>query len=93
MTVTYSEYITDRRNFFRKHDNDFRVQTSGLDEYARYTKTYIFEDGAMWYELMGPEYVTTETEVKLVKVKIDVKMYKTEYWSSESPSKYYYEKY
>lgn len=93
MTVTYKEYELDKKNFFEKHHYDYRVETSPMDEYGRYSKTYCFEDGATWYEVMSPEYVTTEVEVKKVIVKVEVKMFKTEYWSSEKGSRFYYEKF
>lgn len=93
MTVTYKQYSEERGNFFKNHEYDYKVETSMMDEYGRYTKTYIFDDGATWYELMSPEFVTETIEIKLVNVKVEVKMLKTEYWSSESGSKYYYEKF
>lgn len=97
MTVNYNEYSNDKKAFFSKHDNDFNTFTSSMDEYGRYHKEYVFSDGAIWYELMRPEYVTEdiELEVKGVKVKtqIKVKLFRIEFWSTESGSKYYYEKF
>lgn len=93
MTVNYKEYNEDKNNFFKKHNNDFKCETSPMDEYGRYWKTYVFEDGAVWYEAMSPEFVSYEVEVKLVKITEQVKMLRTEYWSSEFGSKFYYEKF
>ena len=45
MTVKYEEYIQDKQAFFNKHDNEFTIQTSSMDEYSRYHKEYIFDDG------------------------------------------------
>lgn len=93
MTVTYKEYTEDKRNFFEKHDYDFTCDTSNMDEYGRYCKTYSFADGAQWIEDMCPTTEVVETEVCKAKVKITVKMFRTEYYSTESGSKYYYEKF
>lgn len=93
MTTTYKEYSEERKTFFEKHDNDYCIYTSSLDEYNRYTKVYQFIDGAVWYELMTPVIETKVVEICKVNVEVEVKLLKTEYWSSESESKYYYEKY
>ena len=94
MTVSYKEYNEMKKNFFEKHDFDFKTNTSSLDEYNRYHKEYIFADGAMWYEVMSPEWEEVEAEVKYVKVKVSVKLFRTEFWSSDdATSRYYYEKY
>lgn len=92
MTVTYKEYEADKKKFFEKHGYDYRVDTSQMMD-ERYAKTYLFEDGATWYELMCAEYVTEVVELKKVKVQVSVKMFKTEYWSSEEGSRFYYEKF
>lgn len=94
MTVNYETYNNEKLAFIRKHDKkEWHIETSPMDEYGVYYKTYIFEDGAQWCERMSPEYETIETEVHFVKVKAEVKFLKTEFWSTESGSKYYYEKF
>ena len=93
MTVTYTEYSEDRKNFFSKHNNDFSVETSSMDEYGRYWKTYNFEDGAQWFEAMCPTYEQADVEIKKVLVHVQVKMLRTEYWNTEAGSKCYYEKF
>ncbi|MDD6648285.1 MAG: hypothetical protein PUF60_10870 [Firmicutes bacterium] len=93
MIVTAKEYVNDRIRFFEKHDYNYRVDTSPMDEYGRYSKTYNFTDGAQWFEVMSPEYVEHKIEVKLVKTTVEIKLFKTEYWSTESGSKYCYEKF
>lgn len=93
MTVTYKEYTDDKKRFFEKHDYDYRIHTSPMDEYGVYTKTYCFKDGAQWFEVMSPEYVDFEVMVKMVVIRDKVKMFRTEYWSTEAGSKYYYEKF
>ena len=93
MTVNYDTYIAEKKAFFEKHDYNYKCDTSSMDMYGRYTKTYSFEDGAQWMELMSDEYVEQEVEVKLVKMNVKFHLFKTEFWSTESGSKYYYEKY
>lgn len=94
MTVTYTEYRHDKDVFFRKHRNDFDCETSPMDEYGRYHKTYTFKDGAIWYETMFPEYVKQNVEIKLCNVEIEIKMFVTEFWNTDkSETKRYYEKF
>lgn len=96
MTVTYKDYDKEQQTFFGKHNNDYSCETSPMDEYGRYLKTYSFEDGAVWYEAMSPceEIVETKAIVHGVEVtfKNKVKFLRVEYWTSEFGSKYYYEK-
>lgn len=91
MTVNYEAYDEQKTNFFRKHDNDFRCDTSSMDEYGRYWKTYTFKDGATWYEAMSPVEEIAEVMVHECKCKVKVKFLRIEFWSSEFGSKYYYE--
>lgn len=93
MTVKFNEYNDDKNNFFKKHDYNFKCGISSMDEYGCYHKEYVFEDGAIWYEAISPEYVDYEVEVKLVKIHETIKMFRTEFWSTESASKYYYERF
>lgn len=94
MTVNYETYNNEKRAFFKKHHNDFTCDTSSMDEYGRYYKTYSFADNAVWYETMSPEYVSQEIEVKLCKVTVEVKMFRTEYFNTDdAKSRYYYEKF
>lgn len=92
-TVSYKEYNELKLNFVEKHNHDFEVETSPMNEYGVYHKTYAFADGAVWYETMSPVYEDYEVEVKGVKVKGSVKLLRTEFWSTEEGSKYYYEKF
>ena len=47
MTVSYKDYFETKKAFFEKHGFDFTTHTSSMDEYDRYHKDYIFEDGAI----------------------------------------------
>ena len=90
MTVDYNGYMNEKIEFISKHNHDFIVETSPMDDYGCYYKTYIFADGAMWYEKMSPQTVPAIAEAHGVKCKVDVKLFCTEFWSTESGSKFYY---
>lgn len=94
MTVTNNkEYEYEKYGFLRKHELK-DVITSQMDEYGVYHKEYICEDGAIWYEVMSPVYEKDTVEIKRVQVEVEVKMLRTEYWSSDNAeSKFYYEKF
>lgn len=92
--VNWREYTKAKKDFMWKHDNDFRVETSPMDEYGRYYKTYICADGALWYEIMTPTYETGTAFIRGCEVKVEIKMLRTEFYSSDdSESKYYYERF
>lgn len=94
MTVNYKEYEELKKRFFEKHNYDYRIETSVMDEYGHYHKEYMFEDNAIWYESYRPTYEKVEVEVKKVKVNVEIKMFCTEFWNTEdSKSKCFYEKF
>ena len=91
--VSYKRYSDEKDQFFRSHKNDFRIETSTMDEYGRYYKDYLFEDGAIWHEDMSPVFESATVEIKMVKVSVEVKMMRVEYYNTDdSTSRYYYEK-
>lgn len=95
-TVSYETYMADKKAFLRRHD-DWKVETSSMDEYGRYYKTYTGADGAIFTEEMYPCWETAEAEVELHGVKVtlseSVKFMRTEYYSTDnSNSNYYYER-
>ena len=94
--VTTREYEKKKIDFLHRHD-DWKVETSPMNEYGQYHKTYVCTDGAVWYEVNTPviENVETEVEVKGVKVTLraDVKLLCTEGWSTDNASIYCYESY
>lgn len=91
MIVTYQEYNDEKQAFFRKHKNDYELETQGGSaEY--YRKTYAFKDKAVWYEVMMKQTVSERVEVYKCNVNVELDMLQTEYWSSDdSKSKFYYE--
>lgn len=48
--VTYDEYNDEKQQFFIRHKNEFKLEQEG-NSAVYYTKTYIFDDGAVWYEV------------------------------------------
>lgn len=93
-TVNYKEYTQQKDAFFKKHNYDFRIETSSMDEYGRYHKDYIFDDGAVWHEDMCPTFEEATVEIKKVNVKVEVKMLRTEFYNTDNAtSNYYYEKF
>lgn len=93
MVATYNEYQKEKLAFFEKHNYDYIVETSSMDEYGTYYKTYRFNDNAVWSERTSPQYVQVNVEVYKVQATAEVKMLCTEYWSTETKSKFYYENY
>lgn len=91
MITSYREYTAEKREFFNKHDSLWACETSSMDNYGVYYKEYIFADGAIWSERMSPAFEQIHAEVKKVDVRKEVKMLRTEYWTTESQSKYCYE--
>lgn len=99
MTVNYTEYHKEMQEFIEKHmsgaDADFRVETSPMDQYGSYYKDYIFTDGAVWSEKISrvKENVSSLVNVHGIEMKISqwVELTCTEFWSTESGSKYVYE--
>jgi hypothetical protein len=93
--ATYKEY-TEEKKAFLNSIGDWNCETSSMDEYGRYNKTYIGEKGT-WYEVMTPVWETAEAEVEIhgikTMAKAEMKMMRIEFWSSKnSKSQYYYEK-
>ena len=90
-TVTSYEYEELKKKFFHKHNNEFQCDTQGNSaEY--YHKTYVFEDGATWYEVMMKIYESVEAEAHGIKIPVEVELMQVEFWSSDdAESKYYFE--
>ncbi len=97
MKVSYDTYSDDKKVFLHKHNDDFTVHTSSMDDYGRYVKSYICRDGAVWTEVCGPYHTAANGQIpgmpELGFFTIEVKLMKVEYWSSDdATSKFYYEK-
>lgn len=84
--------------FIKKHRNaDWKVVTSPMDEYDRYSKTYIFSDGAQMTEVNEPVWEEVEISYTVRGIEFHetkkVKLFRTEIWTTETPSIFFYEKY
>ena len=89
----YECYDDAKRLFFKMHRNNFRTETSAMDELGGWHKEYLFEDGAVWYEVYTPVTEQAEAQIHGMSFKVDVKLLKTEFWSTDdSKSNYYYER-
>lgn len=92
--VDYKGYEEAKRIFLECHDFDYKVDTSPMDELGTYHKKYICEDGAIFYEVMMPVWEKVTAEVHKCTVSVDVKFFRTEFWSTDdAESSYYYEKF
>ena len=92
--VSYKEWNDEKIKFMEKHNFDYTVETSSMNEYGEYHKVYVFEDGANWYENMRPVWEKATVEVKRVPCTVEIKLLETEFYSSEdAQSKYYYERF
>lgn len=97
MTKSYNEYVEMKQKFMKKHNNDWKVDTSSMNEYGVYYKTYVFADGAVWYERMSPAYrekeISFEIEGLTFTQKVEVKLFETEFFNSDNAESHkYYEK-
>lgn len=72
---------------------DWRVETSPMDEYGKYIKTYICDNGVVITEVNKPVYEKVEVEVKGVKTKVQVKLLESEMFSNKFSSVYMYEEF
>ena len=91
MKIKEHEY---KNNFIKKHNCDYKIYTSDLDEYGTYHKEYIFEDGAIMYEVN-----TIITELKEVTFEVNGLQYnktfevlqnRTELWTTDDAHSVYF---
>ena len=94
MTKADQEYRRIKDRFFAKHKHDFKTTTGPMDSYGRWYKDYTFADGANWHEDYYPTWETGIAIVHDVEVPVDVKMLRTEYYSTDdAESRYIYEQF
>lgn len=94
MTVTFEEYMNELKKFSEKHNKkaELKVYTSALVN-DRYHKEYCWSDGHVFYEVNELVEEIIEAEAHGLKVRVPVKFWRTEYWTTEnSSSKYVYER-
>lgn len=92
--VSYQDYSRNKIAFFNSHGNDYNVHTSGLSDLGVYYKEYAFRDDAVWYERMSPVTELAVACLHGLRIPVDVKLFKTEFWDTDcSVSRYYFEKF
>lgn len=89
--VSYREYNEEFINFVQKHNakGDLKIYTSNMEN-NRYHKEYCWSHGANWYEVTELITETKEVESHGLTFKVNVQMWRTEYWSTEFGSRVYY---
>lgn len=93
-TVNFKEYQKDLVNFCTKHNEkaDCIIYTSPMVNNS-WHKEYCYSDGSTFYEINEIIEEKVEIEIHGIKANVTVKLYRTEYWSTDnSQSKFYYEK-
>ena len=93
MNILNSKEYSKKKLEFLKEADDWKVETSPMDEYGTYVKTYICSNGNVLTEVNRPVYETVEVEVKGVKVKVQVKLFESEMFSNKWGSVFTYEKF
>ena len=93
MTIlTQKEYEAKKIELLHEAD-DWKVETSPMDEYGKYVKTYICDNGNVITEVNRPIYETVDVEVKGVKTQVQVKLFESEMFSNKWGSVFTYEKF
>lgn len=90
-TVDSTTFYNEKLDFFKKHDMDYQVLTLEQED-NKYLKTYCFNDGAVWYELMDKIEEVVDATAHNIVIHTKVQFARTEYWTSESGSKFFYER-
>ena len=86
------EYNKAKIEFLQRSD-DWKVETSPMDEYGQYVKTYICSNGDVLTEVNRPVYETVDVEVRGLKMQVQVKLFESEMFSNRFSSIYTYEKF
>lgn len=82
--VTFGEYIKEHIEFVNKHNTggNFKYHTKTADK--GFQRTFQWDNGAQWNEVTYPITEETSVETHGIVVKANVKIWCTEYWSTES---------
>ena len=72
-----------KRQTLRKHGGLEKTETSSMDQYGRYYKTYFCTDGTTVTEINEPEFIDVKTEYGTMH---GVKVMRTECWTSREPN-------
>ena len=90
--LNHKEYEQKKIELLHEAD-DWKVETSLMDEYGTYVKTYICSNGNIITEVNRPVYETAEVEVKGVKCQVQVKLFESEMFSNKWGSVFKYDKF
>lgn len=93
MTILTSKEYNEKKMAFLNDADSWRVETSPMDEYGCYVKTYLCDNGNVITEVNRPVYETAEVEVKGVKVTVQIKLFESEMFSNKWGSVFTYEKF
>lgn len=93
MTILTSKEYEAKKIELLHEANDWKVETSPMDEYGQYVKTYICDNGNVITEVNRPVYETVDVEVKGVKMQVQVKLFESEMFSNKWGSVYSYQKF
>lgn len=84
ITVTVSEYLKEHVEFVNEHNENGACKYSSIPYKDGILRTFQWEDGARWQEITVPITEKKMVETHGIVVKANVKIWRTEYWSSES---------
>lgn len=87
--VTERIFKEEAKLFFDKHGNDYEERNS-CEDTDEFYRIFFFKDGSCWCEKYTDVYEKGNTEIHGIKIEVDVKLQKVEYWSTESKIKYFY---
>lgn len=90
--LTAKDYEAKKIAFLHEAD-DWTVETSPMNEYGQYVKTYVCSNGNVLTEVNGPVYEEVEVVVKGVNCKTTVKLFESEMFSNKFGSVFMYEKF
>jgi len=90
--LNHKEYEQKKIELLNEAD-DWKLETSLIDEYGTYVKTYICSNGNIITEVNRPVYETAEVEVKGVKCQVQVKLLESEMFSNKWGSVFTYDKF
>ncbi len=93
MTILTSKEYSEKKISFLHEADDWHVETSPMDEYGTYVKTYICSNGNVLTEVNRPVYETVQVEVKGVKCDVQVKLFESEMFTNKWGSVFTYDKF
>ena len=81
-------------DFIKKHDCDYQIHTSNLSENGTYHKEYIFNDGAILYEvntiITELKEITFEVNGLQYNKTVEVLQNRTELWTTDDAHSVYF---